>query len=147
MEASYGTSGENGASDYQTWTKYNTRPYISPTHGGRYVNNYANPTAAAYARFEDAGVMPVGTILAKDSLTIDGGGMAAAGPLFLMEKMAAGFNSDNGDWKYTMIMPDGTTWGVTNGKNSAGMQFCSACHTATADYDYMWFLPDEFRKE
>lgn len=147
MKEAYGMSGENGALVYQDWANYNTQPYISATHGGRYVNNYANRTASAYGKFEEAGVMPVSSNLAKDSLTIDATGKAATGPLFLMEKMEAGFDSENGDWKYTMIMPDGTTWGVTNGKNSNGMKFCSNCHIAAEDFDYLFFMPDEFRKK
>lgn len=147
MKATYGMAGENSAPVYQDWANYNTQPYISATHGGRYVNNYANRTASAYGKFEEAGVMPVGSILAKDSLTIDATGKAAPGPLFLLEKMAAGFDSENGDWKYTMIMPNGTIWGVTNGKNSNGMRFCSNCHIAAEDYDYLFFLPEEYRTE
>ncbi|MCH7806935.1 MAG: hypothetical protein IH995_07315 [Proteobacteria bacterium] len=147
MKAAYGMSSENGASEYQDWANYNTQPYISATHGGRYVNNYANAAAGAYGKFEDAGPMPVGAILAKDSLTIDDAGKAAPGPLFLMEKMEIGFDPDFGEWKYTLILPDGTTWGVTNGKNSAGMKFCSDCHIAAEDFDFLFFMPDEFRKK
>ena len=147
MRAAYSMSGENGASEYQDWANYNTQPYVSATHGGRYVNNYANARAGAYGKFEDAGPMPVGAILAKDSLTVDATGKAAPGPLFLMEKMVAGFDSQNGDWKYTMIMPDGTTWGVTNGKNSNGIKFCSNCHIAAEDFDYLFFMPNEFRNK
>ncbi len=61
--------------------------------------------------------------------------------------MEPGFMAEFDDWKYTLIMPDGSTWGVTKGKNSSGMQFCIDCHVAAEDYDYLWFLPDEFRKE
>jgi len=147
MQASYGTSGANGASEYQEWRNYNTQPYRSATHGGRLVNNYANPTASRYGQFEEAGILPVGSILAKDSLKISAGGKATPGPLFLMEKMDAGFDPENGDWKYSLIMPNGTTWGVTGGKNSKGIRFCSACHIAAEDFDYLFFMPGEYRKE
>ncbi len=147
MKVSYGASGANGALEYQGWQNYNTQPYRSATHGGRLVNNYANATAAAYGQFGEAGIMPDGSILAKDSLKISASGKAAPGPLFLMEKMDAEFDSDNGDWKYSLIMPNGTTWGVTGGKNSKGMGFCSDCHIAAEDFDYLFFMPDEYRKE
>jgi hypothetical protein len=147
MKAAYGMSGENGAADYQGWSRYNTSPYVSFTHGGRNVNNYANDAASAYGRFEDAGAMPVGSIIAKDSFVVGGDGRASAGPLFLMEKMEPGFLEASGDWKYTMIMPDGSTWGVTKGKNSSGMQFCIDCHVAAEEYDHLFFLPEEFRVE
>ena len=44
-----------------------------------------------------------------------------------------------------MIMPDGKTFGVTKGKNAAGVKFCITCH-AGADVDQMMFLPDEVRR-
>jgi hypothetical protein len=66
--------------------------------------------------------------------------------MFLMEKMPAGFNAASGNWKYTMIMPNGAVFGETNGKNSAGMQSCIECHAAVAeDQDHMMFLPEEYR--
>jgi hypothetical protein len=147
MKVSYGTSGANGASEYQGWQIFNTQPYRSATHGGRLVNNYANAIASRYGQFEEAGIMPVGSILAKDSLKISASGKAAPGPLFLMEKMDAGYDPENGDWKYSMITPNGATWGVTGGKNSKGMRFCSDCHVAVEDFDYLFFLPDAYRKE
>ena len=147
MKTGYGMSGEDGAADYQGWSRYNTSPYVSLTHGGRYVNNYANNAANSYGRFEDAGTMPVGAIIAKDSFVVGGDGTVSAGPLFLMKKMDPGFMPEYGDWKYTMIIPDGSTWGATGGKNSSGMQFCIDCHVAAEDYDYLFFLPGEFRKE
>ena len=47
-----------------------------------------------------------------------------------MEKMAAGFNADSNDWRYTMIMPNGSIFGTTNGNNSSKVQFCIDCHQA-----------------
>ena len=141
-----GKSGNATAASYTGWRRYSNVAYQSSTHGARYVQNYANATARAYGVFERAGVMPAGSILAKDSFTVTGKGNVAVGPLFMMEKMPAGFNADSGDWKYTMVMPNGSVFGVTNGKNSAGMQFCIECHAAVAEeQDHMMFLPDEFR--
>ena len=57
----YLSDGSDIAADYRGWAIYNTVPYQSATHGGRYVNNYANETAAAYGKFEDFGEMPVAT--------------------------------------------------------------------------------------
>jgi len=122
--------------------------YVSGTHGNRYVQNYANDTAKAYGAFEKAGVMPVGSTLAKDSFTVNGEGRIGIGPLFLMEKMPAGFNQDSGDWKYSMVMPTGAVMGVTNGKNSSAMNFCFECHMSVAeDQDSMMLLPEEYRSK
>ena len=145
MLASYAKSGHPTAKIYMTWRRYSISPYQSATHGARYVQNYANETGRSYGNFEDAGQMPIGATLAKDSFAAAGNGKVGVGPLFLMEKMPSGFNEQSGNWKYTMIMADGSLFGETNGKNSAGMQFCIDCHAAAADFDHLFFLPEELR--
>ena len=146
MVAGYAKSGLKIASFYKNWDIYNKQPYVSDTHGGRLVNNYANATGKAYGKFEEVGQMPVGSILAKDSFAVHGNGKMAAGPLFVMEKMPAGFNKASGNWRYTMVMPDGAVFGVTKGENSAKMQFCIDCHAAVAeDQDSLMLIPDEYR--
>ena len=146
MRAAYRKSGNATAASYTGWRRYSRVAYTSSTHGGRYVQNYANATGRAYGAFENAGVMPAGSVLAKDSFAVTAKGNVSVGPLFLMEKMPAGFNAASGNWKYTMIMPNGSVFGVTKGKNSAGMQFCAGCHATVAeDQDHMMLLPDEFR--
>jgi hypothetical protein len=147
MRASYDKAGLGSVSGYQNWLNVSKTPYISETHGGRYVNNYADGHGDyRYAKYEDAGVMPLGSVVAKDSFVINSDGSAKAGPLFVMEKMAAGFNKESGDWRYSMIMPDGKLYGSTKGKNSAAMMMCNECHSAVAEeQDYLWFLPEEDR--
>ncbi len=145
LKSAYAGSGPAAVKTYHLWPRYNTAPYVSGTHGGRHVNNYANPTAKSYGAYEKGGKMAVGGTLAKDSFSVNADGGIAIGPLFLMEKMAAGFNADSGDWKYTMVMPGGAVFGATNGKNSAGMTFCYECHMTAEDQDSMFFLPEEYR--
>ena len=144
LEAAFDASAEPGAAEYRGWTNYSSAPYVSATHGGRLVNNYGNELAANYGKYEEAGTFTEGAIIAKDSISV-AGGKTRIGPLFLMEKMQAGFNSDYGDWKYTLVRPNGKTMGVTNGKNSNGVQFCADCHIAVEDQDHMFFLPEEYR--
>ena len=89
--------------------------------------------------------MPAGSILVKDSFLAHPDGTLAVGPLFVMEKVA-NFDKRTGNWRYTMVMPDGSVFGVTNGQNAAGMEFCHTCHAIqAADQDYLFFLPEEFR--
>jgi hypothetical protein len=97
MQAAYPKSGNASASAYPNWRRYSKVAYVSGTHGGRFVQNYANGTAKAYGAMENTGRMPVGSILAKDSFTVSPNGRAGVGPLFLMEKMSAGFNKGSGD--------------------------------------------------
>lgn len=147
MVTAYARSGLDIAQDYRTWRRYNTSPYLSSTHGARFVNNYANDAAIAYGRFEGAAEMPAGAVLAKDSFEVTQRGDVLTGPLFLMEKMPEGFRADTRDWRYTMIMPDGQLFGRTGGEHSARMEFCVECHRAAgAEHDHMFFLPEAYRR-
>lgn len=147
LKAGYAKSGNKWVKAYQSWTNYALRPYVSDTHGGRFVNNYANARGSNYGLFENAGPSPDGTVLAKDSFQVKPNGKVAPGPLFLMEKMAAGFNAESQDWRYTMIMPNGQVFGTTGGKNSAKMGFCVECHMVVEEQDSRFFLDDDYRRK
>ena len=146
MTAGYRLSGERSAGAYRNWRRYNKTPYRSATHGQRFVNNYANTLAKAYGRYEGAGDLPVGALLAKDSFAVTARGDVFSGPLFLMQKMPAGFSPDSRDWRYTMIMPDGSLFGRTKGEGSGRVEFCITCHkSAGAKNDHLFFVPKEQR--
>jgi len=68
LVGAYAKAGHAPATGYTDWSVYSSAPYVSATHGNRYVNNYANPTARAYGRFEDVGKLPVGSVLARTVL-------------------------------------------------------------------------------
>jgi hypothetical protein len=146
LKKGYRLSSHPVARAYQSWSRFNTAPYRSETHGERFVNNYANGMGRAYGSFEEAGDLPVGSVVAKDSFAVTAAGDVTAGPLFIMEKMPQGFNEKSRDWRYTMIMPDGSVFGVTNGADSQKVQFCITCHQrAGAENDHLYFLPDAYR--
>ncbi len=145
MTSGYALSASRAAMSYESWTVYNNAPYRSVTHGQRFVNNYGNGIAAPYGDFESAGTMPAGSILAKDSFTVTDSGDVEPGPLFLMEKMPKGFNYVSGDWRYTMIMPDGEFFGETNGKRSERVEYCIECHLAREKFDHLYFIPKAVR--
>ena len=145
MRAAYGKSDNAMAGIYGGWKRYSTGAYNSATHGGRYVQNYADARAKSYGKFENGKAMPVGSQLAKDSFSVKASGQVAVGPLFMMEKMQAGFNKESDDWRYTMVMPNGSVFGTTKGAGSAKVQFCIGCHQAGAERDSMLFLPEEYR--
>ena len=108
------------------------------------MQNYANAIARYnYVDYEDGGAMPVGSVLAKDSFALRAGEVQA-GPLFLMEKMPAGFNTESQNWRYTLIMPGGKVVGTTKGKGDKNVNFCIGCHVVT-DTDSLYFLPEEYR--
>ena len=145
MLAGYRSDGNPIALSYGTWRRYNDAPYRSATHGQRYANNYANDVARAYGRFEKAGELPVGSIIAKDSFAVTRGGEVTPGPLFVMEKMAAGFNYVSGDWRYIMIMPDGEVFGMTKGINAERVEYCIGCHLVREGQDHLYFIPKNYR--
>ncbi len=146
MVRGYALSGLGPATGYRNWRRYNTAPYRSATHGSRFVSNYANATAKSYGEYERSGPMPEGSILAKDSFAVTQRGDVTIGPLFLMRKMAPGFNADTGDWRYTMIMPDGSVFGVTNAEGSERVRFCADCHNVVgATQDHRYFVPRKYR--
>jgi hypothetical protein len=146
LKAAYGKSGLPAAKNYTNWRRYSRVAYTSGTHGNRLVQNYANDAGRSYGAFEKSGVMPSGAVLAKDSFSVSANGKIGVGPFFLMEKMPKGFKKASGDWKYSMVLPNGSVLGVTNGKNSKSMNFCYECHMAVAEeQDSMMFMPDEYR--
>lgn len=146
MTNAYGLSQDRSSKRYQRWPRYNATPYQSATHGNRYVNNYANPIAGDYDRLAEVNSLPVGSVLAKDSFAVTDTGDVFLGPLFLMEKMEPGFSPEGHDWRYSMIMPDGSYFGVTGGDAAEKVEFCRTCHeTAGDEVDHLFFVPEEFR--
>ncbi len=145
LETGYKRSGHPVAETYQEWKRYNTAPYFSVSHGNHYLNNYANSTAEAYGEFEDAGIMPVGSVIAKDSFSITMSRGIVLGPLFVAQKMPPGFNDVTGDWRYSEILPDGTVLGETNGKGAERVEYCIACHLAAEKQDHLYFIPKKYR--
>jgi hypothetical protein len=145
MAAAYRLSGDPVARQFHSWRRYNRAPYLSATHGDRYINNYANAVAKTYGR-EGGGPLPAGAVLAKDSFTVTRQGDVFTGPLFLMEKMPPGSSAATRDWRYTMIMPDGSLFGTTDGEGGEKVEFCATCHaTAGAEADDLFFVPEEYR--
>lgn len=146
LVAGYARNGIAPAPVYSGWERFNIAPYPSATHGRRLVNNYVNALGAAeYGRFEQARTMPLGTVIAKDSFVVTEEGRRAAGPLFVMEKMAEGFNEVSGNWRYTMILPDGSLFGVTQGPGAEKVEFCIGCHLAREANDHLYFVPPTLR--
>lgn len=146
LKAAYAKSDNKIAISYTAWPRYSKRAYVSATHGERLVQNYANEKGRAYGAFENAGTFPAGTVLAKDSFMAHANGTVSVGPLFIMEKMQSGFNAESGDWRYTMIMPNGSIAGTTKGAGDANVAFCIGCHISVApEQDSVMLLPEEYR--
>jgi len=55
---------------YQRWPIYNDIPYLSATHGNRFVNSYANAIVGTYGTLGTGDRLPVGSVLAKDGIAV-----------------------------------------------------------------------------
>ena len=142
----YGLSDYLPARNYRRWERFNTFPYLSATHGNRYVNNFANEQAADYGKLAPGEKMPVGAVLAKDSFTVTRERRVFAAALFIMEKLEPARNPDTGDWRYVMVLPDGSVFADTLGPTREQAEFCHACHQAVANRDYLFFIPPAYRR-
>ncbi len=94
-------------------------------HGGRFLVTYVNETGAdAYLQW-GAAPIPAGTVIAKESFSVNEQGAAQAGPLFIMQKTEAGQSPETDDWYYMMVGPDGSPQAVEV------ISACSQCHQDT----------------
>ena len=142
MAARFASSGEPAAAVYRRWLRANRSPYLSATHGSRYVNNYVNVPARGYGTLQPGESMPVGSIIVKDAISVDSSGAVLPGALALMEKMPAGYDAAARDWRYVLILPDGSIFADSNGDNPAGTTYCVACHaSAGGDTDHLFLMP------
>ena len=146
MARGYAASNDPTAAAYRGWRRHNTAPYVSKTHGNRYVNNYANKVAKNYGRLEPGEALPVGSIIAKDSLTVTDKSDVFVGALFIMEKLPVGKSPDTGNWRYIMIMPDGSLFGDSQGEDADNVGFCHGCHASVAKNDYLFGVPKAVKR-
>lgn len=130
--------------DYQTWTAFSRQAFGS--EHGRYVEIFGNARASDYSGFEDAAPLPAGARLLKHSFSVRRDGETVLGPLFLMEKMAAGFSPRTNDWRFILVAPDGSLVGQTGGWNADRVEFCHACHESARRQDFLMFVPAPYRR-
>lgn len=136
------------AREHANWAPMTTRPYRSEhSLQSVYVQVFANAEAAGYAKFEDGTPMPVGAGIAKAAFRISHEGRVSPGPLYMLEKMALGFDSDGGDWRYTLVGPDGRIVGQTGARADAWMGHCKVCHVAAREQDFLLFPAPPYRRK
>ncbi|MFK7755143.1 MAG: cytochrome P460 family protein [Sedimentitalea sp.] len=141
MVEGYTKAGDETAAVYRDWAVTSTRPAVAGVHGSRLLQTFANEIAVEqYLKFAEEGVvMPVGSVLAKESISIRKKKKTArVGPLFLMTKVEAGSLPDTNDWLYGGVLP--------NGKPMKFKQaFCHDCHAGYEDQDYLAYPLEEVR--
>ena len=124
--------------EYRGWAQASVAPAAPGPHGDRFLMTWVNAAGAdAYLEFaEENVVIPAGTVIAKESFDVRPDGTAAAGPLFFMEKAAAGRSPETDDWFYMMVSPQGAPVSVNV------VEACHACHAGYADQGGLGY-PDE----
>ena len=131
----------NHVGQYRTWDAASTLPANPGVHSNRFLFTYVNSIgSAAYRQFAEGVTMPVGTVIAKESFTINSKGNSKPGPLFFMEKVAAGTSPKTNDWYYTMVNPNGAPAAVNV------FRACNDCHSGFSDSDFLGYPDEEVRR-
>ena len=141
LAAGYAAGDNPVAAEYRGWTATATRPGLHGAHSERLLLTFANDIGAeAYMRYEvsDTVTMPVGTILAKESFGFRDTGAVRRGPLFIMEKVAAGEADDYDNWVYSGVQPNGAPLNISQA-------FCHDCHAAYSDQDSLGYPLEDIR--
>ena len=141
MAEGYAKEGDEVASNFRSWTVSSTRPAVAGPHGNRLLQTFANDIAAEqYLKFAEEGVkMPVGSVLAKESISISKKKkQARVGPLFIMTKMEDGAIPETADWLYAGIQPNGKVMKIKQ-------SFCHDCHAGYPDQDMLAYPLEEVR--
>ena len=134
--AGYQTGDNEIAAEYRDWQVTATRAGVPGPHGNRFLLTYVNDVAAEqYLKYEEDIVMPVGSILAKESAAVRNG-EGRVGPLFIMEKVDDA--PDYGNWLYSGVQPNGQPLQISQ-------SFCHDCHGGFDYQDSMGYPIEEIR--
>ena len=141
LATGYAKGGDEVALAFRDWAPTATRPAVAGAHSNRFLLTFANDIAAEqYLKFAEEGVvMPVGSILAKESFGINKKKkIGRLGPLFTMVKLEAGAASEYGDWLYGGIQPNGKPLKIKQ-------SFCHNCHAGWEEQDFLAYPVEEVR--
>lgn len=141
LREDYASADGQYTKEYQDWKPVATGPGAPGMHGKRFLMTFVNDTGyEEYIKYSDErGPMPVGSILAKESFNVNKKGEVKPGPLFFMEKVAAGGEADEyGNWAYTAFSPKGKAMKIKQ-------SFCHGCHGAFDTQDAMGYPLEDLR--
>lgn len=109
--------------DYRNWKRVSSMPANPGFHSERFLVTWVNDVGAdAYMKYAESPDIPAGTLIAKESFMITAKGKVRRGPLFLMEKVAAGTSPKTMDWYYMMVNQNGAPMAVDV------PTACNTCH-------------------
>ncbi|MEL6680105.1 MAG: cytochrome P460 family protein, partial [Pseudomonadota bacterium] len=114
--------------DYKSWRLASTAPAAPGFHSNRFLLTYVNEVGFdAYTKYEEDPVIPAGTVIAKESFSVNDEGKVRPGPLFIMQKAEAGASPETLDWYYMA---------VSTGGNAMGINVMTACNECHLGFDY-----------
>jgi len=125
------------------WKRFSSQFYAS--EHGRYLEVAGNASAEPYLRYEDGPPLPVGAVITKRSYRVLQSGAVVVDPQFAMERMPKGYDERVGDWKFTLIAPDGSIVGDSRGRDGDKVEFCVECHKSAWRQDFLFFIPPPYR--
>jgi cytochrome P460 len=140
LREGYTAAGDERATAYQSWGSASTVPGGIGNHGSRFLTTFVNDIGyLEYVKFKDEDAkMPVGTVIAKESFNVGKKGKVKRGPLFFMEKVAAGEADEFGNWVYSALQPKGKTMKIKQ-------KFCSDCHSLYSGQDNLGYPEEDYR--
>ncbi|MBL8805998.1 MAG: cytochrome P460 family protein [Rhodospirillales bacterium] len=121
-----------------------SRAYMASEHG-MFLQVYANAAGAEYLKYEKGARLPQGAAILKRSFRVAADGSSAAGPVFVMERMAPGYDAATNDWRFAVTAPDGALVGESGGRDAAKVAFCAGCHVSARVQDFLFFVPPRYR--
>lgn len=136
----YAQSEHPLAKNYDGWSRLDGAPFFSKVHGNRYVAVFANDRALTTLTAAPDAPIVSGVAMATPTFSLSEDGTLEPGPLYVLEKMQKGFDTPSGNWRYTVIGPEGDIIGVTKGQHSEEVDFCKGCNRKSADAVYLALL-------
>ena len=140
LREGYAAVGDERATAYQSWGVTSTVPGGVGNHGSRFLMTFVNEVGFdEYVKFSDEGAkMPVGTLIAKESFNVNKKGIVKKGPLFFMEKVAAGEADEFGNWVYSALQAKGKVMKIKQ-------KFCHDCHGNFEGQDSLGYPEEDYR--
>jgi hypothetical protein len=140
MRTGYTAVGNEWAAAYPEWGAASTVPGGVGNHGSRFLTTFVNDVGfSEYVKFNDEDAkMPVGTVIAKESFNVGKKGDVKVGPLFFMEKVAAGEADEFGNWVYSAVQPKGKPMKIKQ-------SFCHDCHGNFEGQDALGYPEEDYR--
>jgi uncharacterized membrane protein len=129
--------------------KMNTRPWLSRTHGNRWVNTYVSKNAVQ--AYKNSDPLPEGSLVVKESFEGLGGQPSSiSGPLYVMRKGKLSDSPKTGGWQYALRWdhpvpgnPEKISGPVTWLPGDPALHSCVQCHNHFHAVDEMGGVPSE----